>query len=380
MTSGGTSVSTESPSQQLQAAVEQTLASHSFLVHTAAQTLDYQAPNRTEVVHSSGNPEDLFTMVTVGSETYVRVGPDGGWIPQPSGLSQNFGGVTQAREYLQALSVFRHATVNGDVFTVHSTLSKLPCVLAVLTLTSTVRTSSGEVIQTYGGVPNADRVNVTGQIVVQDGRVTSETFEARGRLAQAGEPVHHFARGTVSYSAFDSSPSVPVPTARQVISYPASCNTTATTQPTGSCTVTIRGIAPHSALCRATHTGPTHAQAIRLLAQLEASEKSGNWSAVKPPEAAFLADLHRTALAVLSKAKGTPGVDSTARVEDRYIAEMKNELERATSTAQFEKATSTLFFHVIETNADLEQYVAQQCGGTETIGGVSAVVATPTNS
>jgi hypothetical protein len=220
----GSNISSEIAAQQLHEAAVHTLESRSFTEHTVGESLDYQAPNLTQVTEGSSSQTEPVTFVTAGSDTYIHFGPEGGWLKQPGETPPFYGGVSQALGYLRGLSVFPHATVNGDVYTVHGVLSKLPESLVSLLFTVAGKTSSGSEVQ----VENVDivgegRVNVTGQIVVRNGRVTSETFEAPG-VRSPSESGHHPARGTVTYSRFDSSPHITVPTEAQIHSYPASCS------------------------------------------------------------------------------------------------------------------------------------------------------------
>jgi hypothetical protein len=121
-------------------AVQRTLASKSFTVHSLGPLLIYQAPNRTRVVMIPGTtPFDSgISIVTVGSNAYASLA--GTWVKEPMSNSLTaslfLGGRDLAIQYLEPLSKFERATLNGHVFTVHETTSNLPAALQTLIFTT----------------------------------------------------------------------------------------------------------------------------------------------------------------------------------------------------------------------------------------------------
>ena len=241
-------LSLEAQSKLFHADVERTLASKSFTVHFAGQSTVYQSPNRTQVVETPGLFGLGITFVTIGSSSYIDSG--GEWSKMPFALP-GFEGSSEALGYLRALSSFKRARLHGATYTVRGVFSDLPKALVTLIFTVVTHGPNNETGASFTPPHPNQHAKVIGRVVVDDGRVTSETFTAlesspsRGRAAPSPT-------GTITYAHFDSSPAITAPT-KADLNQPASpCGPTAS----GSCQVTTKGAAPHSALCRAIRDRP----------------------------------------------------------------------------------------------------------------------------
>src|SRR5580698_6803079 len=144
VTVSSSTLSPEALSKQFHADVRQTLASKNFTVHALGQTLDYQAPDRTQVMAVSAGPlGGGISYVTIGTNVYSHFGT-GQWDKFPNGIPFE-GGLPQALGYLQALSAFKSATLSGDVYTVHGVISDVPTALTTLVFTTVTKGPGNEV-------------------------------------------------------------------------------------------------------------------------------------------------------------------------------------------------------------------------------------------
>ena len=350
--------SPEAQSKQFHADVARTLASKGFVVHFAGQTTVYQAPNRTE---PGGTPPDSFglnaNMVTVGSSSYIEF--NGQWSKMPFALP-GLGDSSEVLAYLRALSSFKTATLDGDTYTVRGVLADLPKALVTLIFTVVTHGPNDETGASFTPPhPNAHG-KVIGRVVVDDGRVTSETFTAleaypsRGRAARSPT-------GTITYSRFDSSPTIDVPTKADLSHSASPCGPTAS----GSCQVTTKGAAPHSALCKALHAHGHNTRAQEVIAQAQAAPKLRQWSKIKRTELDVLALEGSLAQAVERSQHSAPRtVQEAAQAEITYLREEKLDLLKSKSFSQFSASSRANIAKMIGAFEVLAQYENKQCGGT----------------
>ena len=165
-------------------------------------------------------------------------------------------------------SSFKTARLDGNTYTVRGVLSDLPKALVTLIFTVVTHGPNNQTGASFTPPHPNRQAKVIGRVVVNDGRVTSETFTtleaspSRGRAARSPS-------GTITYSRFDSSPAIAAPT-KADLNQPASpCGPTAS----GSCQLTTKGAAPHSALCRAMRAHGHNASAAEAIAQAQTAPK-----------------------------------------------------------------------------------------------------------
>jgi hypothetical protein len=351
-------LSPEAQSKQFQTDVARTLASKSFVVHFAGQTTVYQAPNRTESGGTSPGSFGLKTnMVTVGSSSYIEF--NGQWSKMPFALP-GLGDPSEVLAYLRALSSFKTAKLDGDTYTVRGVLSDLPKALVTLIFTVVTHGPNNQSGATFElSHPNL-HARVVGRVTVDHGQVTSETFTALGaypsRKSAARSPT-----GAITYSHFDSSPAIAVPT-KADLSQPASpCGPTSS----GSCQVTTKGAAPHSALCKALHAHGHSARAQEAIAQAEAAPKLQQWSAIKKSELDLLTLEDSLAQAVERSQHSAPrNIQEEAQAEITYLHEEKLDLLKSKSFSQFNASSTAIVAKMIGAFEALTQYENKQCGGT----------------
>jgi hypothetical protein len=207
--------------------------------------------------------------------------------------------------------------------------------------------------------PNAHG-KVIGRVVVDDGRVTPETFTAleahpsRGRAARSPT-------GTITYSRFDSSPTIDVPTKADLSHSASPCGPTAS----GSCQVTTKGAAPHSALCKALHAHGHNTRAQEVIAQAQAAPKLRQWSKIKRTELDVLALEGSLAQAVERSQHSAPRtVQEAAQAEITYLRDEKLDLLKSKSFSQFSASSRANIAKMIGAFEVLAQYENKQCGGT----------------
>lgn len=197
MTPAPRTPSASAQSQLFHEAVQRTLASKSFTIHSLGPLLYYQAQNRTRVVMVPGttpsNPG--ISIVTIGSNGYAILA--GIWVTEPKSKGYATGLFPGRRdlalEYLEPLTQFRAAKLNGNIFTVREITSKLPLALQTLIFTAVETVPNG--LETSSSLPPAGRLNVTGYITVQNGFVVSEVFRAEGLHAHSRKSRAHMRKG-----------------------------------------------------------------------------------------------------------------------------------------------------------------------------------------
>jgi hypothetical protein len=352
-------LSPEAQSKLFHADVERTLASKSFTVHFAGQTTVYQAPNRTEVVETPGSFGLGMKFVTIGPSSYIASGDE--WSKMPFALP-GFEGSSEVLGYLQALSSFKTAHLDGDTYTVRGVLSDLPKALVTLILTVVTHGPNNQTGASFDPSHPNQQADVMGRVVVDDGRVTSETFTAleaypsRGRAARSPT-------GTITYSRFDSSPAIAAPT-KADLNQPASpCGHTAS----GSCQVTTKGAAPHSALCKAIRAHGHNAGAAAVIAQAQAAPKSRQWSQIRRAELDIATLEDSLAQAVERSQHSAPRtIQEAAQAEVTYLHEEKRDLLKSKSSSQFNASSTAILGKMIGAFETLAQYENKQCGGTTT--------------
>ena len=214
-----------------------------------------------------------------------------------------------ALSYLQALSSFKTAHLNGDTYTVRAALSDLPKALVTLIFTVVTHGPNNQTGASFTPPQVNEQAKVIGRVVVDDGRVTSETFTAheahpsRGRSSRAPT-------GTITYSRFDSSPAIAAPTTADLNEPASPCDPTAD----GSCQVTSTGAAPHSALCKAVRAHGHDASAEEAIVQAQAAPQLREWSKLRSTELALFALEGSFAQAIEQSRPSTPrNIQAAAR-------------------------------------------------------------------
>jgi hypothetical protein len=241
-------------------------------------------------------------------------------------------------------------------------LSDLPKALVTLIFTVVTHGPNNQTGASFTPPHPNEHAKVIGRVVVDDGRVTSETFTAleaypsRGRAARSPT-------GTITYSRFDSSPAIAAPT-KADLNQPASpCGPTAS----GSCEVTTKGTAPHSALCKALQAHGHKARAQEVIAEAQAAPKLRQWSAIKKSELAVLTLEDSLAQAVERTQHTAPhDIQGAALAEIKYLREEKVDLLRSKSFSQFNAASKAILAKMIGAFVSLAQYEEKECGGTTT--------------
>lgn len=192
-------LSPEAQSKLFHSDVTRTLASRSFTVHFAGQATVYEAPNRTELVET---PPALFglstNLVTVGSSSYIHF--SGEWSKFPftlPGLEDS----SEVLNYLRALSSFKTAKLNGDTYTVRGLLSELPKAVVTVIFTLVTHGPNNQTGASFTPPQPNEHAKVIGRVVVDAGRVTSETFTALGVSPSRGRGGHS-PTGSVTYTRF----------------------------------------------------------------------------------------------------------------------------------------------------------------------------------
>ena len=182
-------LSPEAQSELFHTDVTRTLASKSFTVHFAGQTTAYQAPDRTQVVETDPGPVGLgMHMVTVGSSSYIDFGGQWSKVPfVPIGLGDS----SEVLGYLRALSSFKTASLHGDTYTVHGVLSGTPQALVTLIFTVVTHGPNNQIETTFTPLHSKEHAKVIGRVVVDDGRVSSETSRPSGPPRHVGVAAVH---------------------------------------------------------------------------------------------------------------------------------------------------------------------------------------------
>jgi hypothetical protein len=353
--------SPEAQSKLFHVDVARTLTSKSFTFRFAGQTTVYQAPNRTEVVDASPGSFGVgMNMVTIGSTSYVHFGT-GQWATMPFALPGSGSG-SAALSYLQALSSFKTAHLDGDTYTVGGVLSDLPKALVTLIFTVVTHGPNNQTGASFTPPHPNEHAKFIGRVVVGDGRVTSETFTALEAYPSRGRDARS-PTGTIAYSRFDSSPAIAAPT-KADLNRPASpCGPTAS----GSCQVTTKGAAPHSALCKAIRAHGPNARAAEVIAQAQAAPKSRQWSKIRKAELELLTLEDSLAQAVERSQHSAPrNIQEAAQAEITYLHEEKLDLLKSKSFSQFNASSTTIVAKMIGAFESLAQYENKQCGGTTT--------------
>jgi hypothetical protein len=342
--------------------VTRTLASKSFTIRLAGQTTVYQAPNRTKLV-VDGAVGLTMSLVTVGSSSYMDF--DGRWEKVPFALP-GFGTSSDALSYLRALSSFKAATLAGDTFTVRGLSSDLPSALATLIFSSMTHGPNNQLpVSLITTVPEGD-AELVGHVVVHEGRVTSETFTAPDVQPARGTGTRP-PTGTVTYSHFNSSPPVAVPSKRELMQSTSPCGANAA----GSCQVTTKGVAPKSALCRAIRPLLHDGSITHAFISFESAMKSGQWQAIRKSESDFLAAQESFAHA-LSQHAAPPAIQGDEHAQLTYLSEEKSDLLKSGTLSRFNALSSQTVAKSSFTFISLAQYVEQQCGGTAFYGELAA--------
>lgn len=350
-------LSPEAQSKQFHTDVARTLASKSFVVHFAGQTTVYQAPNRTEPGGTSPGSFGLqANMVTVGSSSYIEF--NGRWSKMPFALP-GLGDSSEVLAYLRALSFFKTAKLKADTYTVRGELSDLPKALVTLIFTVVTHGPDGESGATFDPSHPNLHARVVGRVIVDNGRVSSETFTALGaypsRKGGARSPT-----GAITYTRFDSSPAIAVPTKADLSRSASPCGANSS----GSCQVTTKGAAPHSALCRALHTHGHNARAQEVIAQAQAAPKLRQWSKIKRTELDVLTLEDSLAQAVEQSQHSAPRtVQEAAQAEITYLRVEKLDLLKSKSFSQFSASSRANIAKMIGAFEVLAQYENKQCGG-----------------
>lgn len=354
-------LSNKAQSEEFHLAIRQTLASKSFTIHFGGQTIVYQAPDRTEVVEvSPGATSPGISLVTIGPNSYTEFGSTQ-WLKGPSGFPGSIGIGTLG--YLRALSSFKTATLDGSAFTVRGVLSDLPKPLVTVIFTTVTHGTNGQNGASFSLSNPNEHAKVVGRIGVFDGRITSETFTAfdaypaRGRRGATRT-------GSVTYSAFDSSPAITPPTKAE-LSPPCQPGSK------GSCQVTIKGTEPHSAMCKDIRTYDRRQRAeAQAAALVPAVAKSSSWSAQKKVELSILAALGNIARAVALSTDAPQAVQVADKTELKYLPRAKANLLKAKDAAQFQFSSSSAAAKALGSFGLLTSYEQQQCGGTESYTGM----------
>jgi hypothetical protein len=356
VTKSSSNLSSKAQSKQFHADVRRTLASKSFTVHALGQVLDYQAPDRTRVVlFSAGAFGGGFSYVTIGSDVYSHFGL-GQWEKLPNSFAVT-GGLSQALGYLRALSAFKTATLDGDVYTVHGVISEVPKAIATLVFTTVTKGPHNQVGTAFDPNSNEGYATVIGHAMVHNGLVTSETFTTLRAHPTRGRD-RGSRSGTVTYSALDSSPTIGAPTKADLTPpcHPGS---------SGSCQVTSKGSAPNSPLCKVVRSVARSSLGKEQTTQLPATAKSGKWSETKTALLSLLTDTDMLSKAVERSPKGTPKhVLAAAQEEVENFHKVKAVLLGSRSGSQFESASTSSASTYFGSSEVLAKYLGTQCGGT----------------
>jgi hypothetical protein len=355
--------SPQAQSKLFHADVTRTLASKSFTVHFAGQTTLYQAPNRTEVVESPPGSFDLgMNMVTVGSTSYVHFGT-GQWVTMPSFAFPGSGSSSDVLSYLRALSSFKSASLHGNTYTLHGVLSDLP--KALVNLIFTVRTH-GPNNQSGASFNLSDpnlHAKVVGRVIVDGGRVSSETFTALGAYPSRAHGGRSPA-GTITYARFDSSPAIAAPTKAELAQPATPCDPNASAG--GSCQVKTKGTAPHSALCAAFRTHKLSAGMQQLVAQVQLAPKLRRWSKIKSSELHLLT-LEDSLGQAIERLQHTPGdMQRAAQALVEYGHEERRDLLKSKNFSQFNASSLPIVAKMVGAFESLAQTRDKECGGTTT--------------
>jgi hypothetical protein len=353
-------LSSKAQSEQFHRAVERTLTSKSFTIHFAGQRIIYQAPNRTRVAEvSPGSLGIGISFVTIGSDSYAEFGSDE-WQKVSSSL---FGpnDPADALSYLRALSSFKTATLAGDTYTVHGVLADIPKPLETVIFTRVTHGPHGQTGSSFGLSNPNERAKVVGRVVVVGGRVTSETFTAFDAYPTRGGS-GSTRTGSVSYSAFDTSPAISVPTKAELGEPSLPC----TPNNEGTCQVTTTGSSPHSTFCRRVDADSRNIQAQAQLAAAQAAAQSGQWSAVRTSELALLAVLEKGARSVALPPDAPRDVVVANANEVRYLQDERAIVVRSKSVSQFKTLGSSDLLKIFGSLAVLGPYETKECGGTTT--------------
>lgn len=359
-TQAPTPPSSEAQSAQFHRAVEQTLGSKSFTVHFAGQSINYQAPNRTRVAEvSPGSIGIGISFVTIGSDSYAVFGSDE-WRKVSSSLFGP-GDPADALGYLRALSSFKTATLAGDTYTVHGVLADVPKPVETVIFTKVTHGPNGQSVSSFGLSNPNEHAKVVGHVVVVGGRVASETFTAVDAYPAHGRN-GGTRTGSVTYSDFDTSPAIPVPTQAELSGPGLPC----TPNSEGTCQVTTKGSAPQSKLCKSVDADRRDPQAQEQFAAAQASAQSGQWSAVRTSELALLAVWERGARVVALSPGAPRDVQLADANELRYLRQARAMVLRSKSVPQFKALASSAFAKIISSLTVLVQYETKECGGTTT--------------
>jgi hypothetical protein len=360
LTVSSSTLSPEALSKQFHADVRRTLASKNFTVHALGQTLDYQAPDRTQVVAvSAGALGGGISFVTIGTNVYSHFG-SGQWDKFPNGIPFE-GGLPQALGYLQALSALKSATLSGNVYTVHGVISDVPKALATLVFTTVTKGPGNEVGTAFDPSSNHGYTTIVGHITVHDGLVASETFTAL-RAHPTRRRDGGTRSGTVTYSAFGSSPAIGAPT-RADLTPPCDPG------PSGSCQITSKGSAPDSPLCKVVHSEAKSSRTKEQLAMSQATAKSGKWSATRAILLLSFVDEDNFAKAMERLPKGASrNVLAAAHKEVGNFEKVKSMLLKSKSASQFDSASSSTASTYFRSSELLAKYLGAQCGSTTRYG------------
>jgi hypothetical protein len=208
-------LSPQTQSKLFHADVARTLASKSFTIHFAGQTTVYQAPNRTQILDTVSDPFGTgMNMVTIGSSSYIAFG--GQWSKVPFAMPGP-GDSSEVVGSLRALATFKTANLNGDTYAVRGAASDLPESLVTLIFTEVSHGPNSQGESSFTSPDLDDYANVTGRVIVDDGRVTSETFTALGTHGRRSRT------GTITYTRFDSSPAIAASTIAELAPRASPC-------------------------------------------------------------------------------------------------------------------------------------------------------------
>ena len=346
-------LSPEAQSMLFHADVARTLASKSFTIHFASQATVYQAPNRTQIADTGADPVGVgMNMVTIGSSSFIDFA--GHWSKMPFALPGLVGDSSEVLGSLRALSSFKTANLNGDTYTVHGVASDLPKSLVTLIFTEVSHGPNSQGEYSFSSPDLNEYATVIGRVIVDDGRVTSETFTALGRRGRPSRT------GTITYTRFDSSPAIAAPTKADLAPQASPCGLT-----NGSCQVTTKGDAPHSALCKAIRTHGHNAGVAEVIARGQAVPKLRQWTKIRGTELDVLTLEDSLARAVERSQHSAPrNIQEAAQAEITYLHEEKLDLLKSKSFSQFNASSRAIVAKMIGAFEALAQYENKQCGGT----------------
>ena len=349
-------LSPEAQSKLFHRDVTRTLASRSFTVHFAGQATVYEAPNRTELVETPPGSFGLSpNLVTVGSSSYVHF--SGEWSKFPFTFP-GLGNSSEVLSYLRALSSFKTAKLSGDTYTVRGVLSELPKALVTVMFTVVTHGPNNQTGASFSPPRPNEQAKVIGRVVVDDGRVTSETFTALGAYPSQerdGRPP----TGTVTYTRFNSSPAIAVPTEADLR---PPCDATAS----GSCQVTTKGVAPRSPMCRALRAQGDNSLA-QAIAKVHAATESRQWRAIRTSELGLLKLESSFAQAFeLSQQTAPSAIQRVEGDEITYLHEEKLDLLKSRTSSQFKALNSSIVPKTSAAFLLLGQYEGEECGSTTT--------------